>query len=135
MKKFFERKEKRKKQLLKFYQKGYEKAESLKNEEIRRLKIKHSSQLRQKDNIILNQQKKVDKIEESLNKFSEIVCQVNAVIKKIKNDSYANTMMNNNNHQRIETMNDEVERLELKVGRSKEKLDTKILEFKRAENE
>ena len=130
-KKRLEKKEKLKARLQKYYDAGYQKATQQKNEEIRKLKIKHAYIIKEKDDLLTEQQKKINSIEQSLNQHSELVCITNSIIKKIKNNSYAQTLLIQKDHQQIETINDEIELLEIKVNRDKLKLDTKILEFKR----
>lgn len=134
-KKFRDNRKKKKHELIQAYQKGYDKAESLKNEFIRCLKIKHTQICKSKDNKIIELEKKVQRIEDSLNNLSHLICIANSVIKKLKNNSYAASMLTTENHKKIESINDEIEMLELRVNKSKNKIDEKILEFKRTVNE
>lgn len=133
-KKFKDKRQKKKHEILQAYQKGYDKAEAIKNEVIRGLKIKHSQIIKGKDNKILELEKKVQQIENALNNLSHLICIANSVIKKLKNNSYAANMLSNENFKKIESINDEIEMLEVRVNKSKNKIDEKILEFKRSVN-
>lgn len=134
-KNFRDKRHKRKKELLQAYKKGYDKAETLKNEFIKSLKTKHNQVVKNKDNKLLELEKKVQRIEDSLNSLSDLICIANSVIKKLKNNSYAATMLTTDNHKKIESINDEIEMLEIRVNKSINKANEKILEFKRIVNE
>ena len=129
------KREKYKKKLLYAYDKGFSKAERIKNEEIRVLKIKHDKIIKGLEKRLLKSQEQVQNIQETYDTHYQKIIETNCLVKEIKNDSYVQSLQAMAEHKRINCFNDETEKLLRKSEKAKLELDEKIIKFERSANE
>jgi hypothetical protein len=130
LKNFLDEKQKLKRVKRKCYDIGYEEAVKHKNKEIKSIHEKYQHELKERDFEKAQMKKRVCGIEEDLNNFDEILCDADSMIKKVKRSSYIKTMMNQEEQGILEGLNHKSERTKFKFNKIRQKIDSKIVDFK-----
>ena len=124
----------KKKRLQKAFTEGFKKAVEEKNLFIKQLRNKHYNEIKKKNNKILKLKKQVQKIENKMEDYSGIFKDLKFAVEMISSNSYIKTMSQHNEHQKIISVQDNIERLSRQFSKADLEVTSKVLEFKKVQN-